>query len=205
MATAGKEKKGAGLTYGMVHFAGSRQAPGPSEAALARLRSDGLLREDETVGAGGPAVGCDPPTSRVESTQDTAAGSPNELELTSPQASSEPAARATSKPTSPRPKAQRSASGTETRDAAESRPRGRRIQPRSAYTLKRTADASADEPARSVHFRLPALVDRYIAELAAEYECSRTHVVCALVVEARERRARGRRRRGGGDESPPTA
>lgn len=200
-AGKGKEKKGAGLAYGMVCFAGSRQPPGPSEAALARLRSDGLLREEEAAADEGKRE-----ATADESSRGSAAATPSAESIEAVPTGSTVEAAPTSAPAeraSPRPKAKRGVPGATPQETAKPRPQGRRIQPRSAYTLERVADA--DGPARSVHFRLPALVDRYIDELAHEHECSRTHVVCALVVEARERRRRGRRGRRGGDGAPPAA
>lgn len=37
------------------------------------------------------------------------------------------------------------------------------------------------QPSRSNHFRLPADVEAHLRELASEYECSRTHVVCSVL------------------------
>ena len=37
------------------------------------------------------------------------------------------------------------------------------------------------QPSRSNHFRLPADVEAHLRELATEYECSRTHVVCSVL------------------------
>lgn len=37
------------------------------------------------------------------------------------------------------------------------------------------------QPSRSNHFRLPADVEAHLRELAIEYECSRTHVVCSVL------------------------
>lgn len=59
-------------------------------------------------------------------------------------------------------------------------------------TGKRTSSRKADayalppsrkrQPSRSNHFRLPADVEEHLKELAKVYDCSRTHVVCSVIL-----------------------
>lgn len=58
---------------------------------------------------------------------------------------------------------------------------------RTAAPRKAKSEAYALPPthkrqlSRSNHFRLPADVEAHLRELAIEYECSRTHVVCSVL------------------------
>lgn len=66
-------------------------------------------------------------------------------------------------------------------------PRPRKKRRRTAAPRKAKSEAYAlppthkRQPSRSNHFRLPADVEAHLRELATEYECSRTHVVCSVL------------------------
>ena len=80
----------------------------------------------------------------------------------------------------------------------EQRPRKKRRRP--AAPRKAKSDAYAlppthkRQPSRSNHFRLPTDVEAHLRELATEYECSRTHVVCSVLSAEWERLKRRQNR-----------
>ncbi len=58
------------------------------------------------------------------------------------------------------------------------------------------------QPSRSNHFRLPADVEGHLRELATEYECSRTHVVCSVLSAEWQRLKRRQNRATKADPAP---
>lgn len=167
-------RKTDGLRYRMNANPGARQPSGLGPTGIEFLRREGGLAEDprpepipfpspDMVGtaapaepAGAPAASPEPPatpTARPEPNQSTPGGS-------SPP--KQPAPTGGSPPTQP---------------SRLSKKRTRQSKG-DAYAL---SPSRKRQPSRSNHFRLPADVEAHLKELAAQYECSRTHVVCSVI------------------------
>jgi hypothetical protein len=154
-----RTRKTDGLRYRMNANPGARQPSGLAPNGIEFLRQQGGFVDDpppDPIPFPSPDVVAPAPRSepvRAPSTVTASAPRPD------PQA---PAPTPSSPPAQPRPSSKKRA----------------RQSKGDAYALPPTRKR---QPSRSNHFRLPADVEAHLKELAAQYDCSRTHVVCSVI------------------------
>jgi hypothetical protein len=180
MSSTRKENKGSDLAYGMVSFPGSRQAPGPTEAAMSLLKRDGFLREDEA-----------PQTSDDEKIE------PGPIHTA---VNDDPDAPHSTSPAAPKPR--RSTKRKSAPSGARRKPSEALTRPKSAFVLPPTDEERG--PTRSLHCRIPPLIERHLKELTDAHRCTRTHVICAAIEAEWQRFKRRRPRRGDAADPPAT-
>ena len=183
MPSKRREKKSAGLKYGMRPFSGSRQSPGPAAADLARLREEGILFEDKGEQPDPSGGDSPPPAGDAEDAGD--AGDADD-------AGAPPSA------TSAATKGDSASSPARSRSRPQTRPSGR--SGRANYTLP--PKRPKGQKSRSCHFRLPGEIDGILTELAEHHDCSRTHVVCSTILAEWQRLQRALARAGKRGQAP---
>jgi hypothetical protein len=180
MSSTRKENKGSGLAYGMVSFPGSRQAPGPTEAAMSLLKRDGFLREDEAPQTSGRRE------DRARAYSYRGERRSRRAPLDKPRGTE--ARRSTKRKSAP--------------SGARRKPSEALTRPKSAFVLPPTDEERG--PTRSLHCRIPPLIERHLKELTDAHRCTRTHVICAAIEAEWQRFKRRRPRRGDAADPPAT-